>query len=188
MLDANSCIAPRPRKPYDRGIMQLPKRRSQQMRPDDGDTVIYLTEDGLKRLKDQMDRLKRFDEPTAIKDVTEAVQKGDLSENAEYQEARARLTRIQNRLVHLDDRIKRVVLITGGASDEIQIGSNVTVETEHGVRKHFEIVGPNETDPARGRISYVSPIGSGLMKHRKGDEVTIEIGGKQVMFRVVGIE
>jgi transcription elongation GreA/GreB family factor len=168
--------------------MQLPKRRSQQNRPDDGDVVIYLTEDGLRRLKDQIERLKRLDEPTAIKDVSEAVQKGDLSENAEYQEARARLTRIQNRLVHLDDRLKRVILIKTGGSDEIQIGSKVTVETEHGVRKSFEIVGPNETDPARGRISYLSPIGSALMKHRKSDEITIEISGRQVLYRVVGME
>ena len=182
-------IATELRNPYDIRHMQLPKRRSQQQRPDDGDAVIYLTEDGLRRLKDQMDRLKKFDEPTAIKDVSEAVQKGDLSENAEYQEARARLTRIQNRLVHLEDRLHRVVLIQSGeGNEEIQIGSTVVVETEHGVRKTFEIVGPNETNPARGRISYLSPIGAALMKHRKSDEVTIEIGGKQVMYRVIGIE
>ncbi|MFA5129565.1 MAG: GreA/GreB family elongation factor [Patescibacteria group bacterium] len=169
--------------------MQLPKRKSLSLPDEHPDAVVYLSSLGLEKLKDQIRRLKEYDEPIAIKDVSEAVQKGDLSENAEYQEARARLTRTQNRVVRLEERLKRVVVIENEeGSDAINIGSVVYVETPDGSRKQFEIVGPSETNPARGCISYLSPIGSALMKHAKGDEVSIEINGKVTRYVIVGVE
>ena len=167
-------------------LMQIPKRKSAYQRAEHEDAVVYLSKEGMEKLERQIRNLKERDEPQAIHDVSIAVQKGDLSENAEYQEARSRLTRIQNRVVALEERKKRVIIIDPKNSDCIEIGSRVTVESD-GKEREFEIVGPQESDPARGRISYLSPIGSTLLKRKTGDTVTIDIAGKEKAYTVVSV-
>jgi transcription elongation factor GreA len=166
--------------------MQLPKRKPAEQ-SEHPDAVIYLKPSGLKRLQDEMKRLKGVDEPQAIQDVAQAVQKGDLSENAEYQESRGRLTRIQNRMVHLAERMKRVILIEETGSETVQIGSKVTIQAPDGAVKTYEIVGPSETNPSYGRISYLSPIGSALMSHAVDDAVTLTLRGEDVVYRITEI-
>ena len=166
--------------------MQLPKRKPAEQ-TEHPDAVIYMKPSGLKRLQDELRRLKGVDEPQAIQDVAQAVQKGDLSENAEYQESRGRLTRIQNRMVHLAERMKRVILIEETGSDTVQIGSKVTIRALDGMVKTYEIVGPAETNPSYGRISYLSPIGSALMGHAVGDAVTLTLRGEDVAYRITEI-
>ncbi|MCW1892068.1 MAG: GreA/GreB family elongation factor [Candidatus Uhrbacteria bacterium] len=166
--------------------MQLPKRKAAE-RTEHPDAVVYLKPSGLKRLQDEMKRLKEVEEPQAIQDVAQAVQKGDLSENAEYQESRGRLTRIQNRQVHLAERMKRVILIEETGSDTVQIGSKVTIQAPDGLVKTYEIVGPSETNPSYGRISYLSPIGAALMNHAVDDVVTLTLRGEDVLYRVTEV-
>lgn len=167
--------------------MQLPKRKSG-FQTEHPDAVVYLKPEGLAKIQREIKRLKEVDEPRAIIDVSVAVQKGDLSENAEYQESRGRLTRIQNRIVKLTERMKRVELISDEGADMVTIGSMVTIESEEGKEKKYEIVGPDEVNPAQGRISYLSPIGAVLMKHAVGDEVILTIGDKQTSYTIRGIE
>lgn len=168
--------------------MQLPKRRNQFQTSEHEDAVVYLTAEGIRRLDSQIRKLKEVDGPIAIQDVSDAVQKGDLSENAEYQEARARLTRIQNSVVRLEDRRKRVVLVEGKDSEVVQVGSTVTIQAvKDGSARTYEIVGPSETDPSRGRISYLSPIGSALLRHAVGDLITLSLRGEGVEFHVTNI-
>lgn len=168
--------------------MQLPKRRNQFQTSEHEDAVVYLTAEGIRRLDNQIRKLKEVDGPIAVQDVSDAVQKGDLSENAEYQEARARLTRIQNSVVRLEDRRKRVVLVEGKDSEVVQVGSTVTINAVlDGSSRTYEIVGPSETDPSRGRISYLSPIGSVLLRHAVGDLITLSLRGEDVEFHVTNI-
>lgn len=162
--------------------MQLPRRKPG-FQTEHPDAVVYLRPEGLKKLERELKRLKEEDEPRAIQDVSVAVQKGDLSENAEYQEARGRLTRIQNRMVKLTERIKRVEVITTGA-DMVNVGSTVVVENSEGKEKTFEIVGPDEVSPSKGRISYLSPIGSLLLKKKVGDSVALTIGDKETTYSI----
>lgn len=167
--------------------MQLPKRKSG-FQTEHPDAVVYLKPEGVKKIEREIKRLKEVDEPRAIADVSVAVQKGDLSENAEYQESRGRLTRIQNRIVKLTERLKRVEVIDGEGAELVNIGSMVTVEDSDGFRKTYEIVGPDEVNPSKGRISYLSPIGSVFMKHAVGDEVLLMIGERRMRYRIVEIE
>lgn len=166
--------------------MQIPKRKAIYQRSEHEDAVVFLSKEGLKKLEAQIVRLQKIEEPKAIEDVSVAVQKGDLSENAEYHEARSRLTRIQNRIISLTERLKRVELIDPKQTDVTQIGSSVIVECD-GKERHFQIVGPQETNPAEGRISYLSPIGSALLDKKVNDLVEIEINDTQKKYRILSI-
>jgi transcription elongation factor GreB len=167
--------------------MQLPKRKSG-FQTEHPDAVVYLKPEGVKKIEREIKRLKEVDEPRAIFDVSVAVQKGDLSENAEYQESRARLTRIQNRIVKQTERLKRVEVISSDGVDVVNVGSIVMIESEEGKQKTYEVVGPDEVNPSQGRISYLSPIGSILMKHAVGDEVLLTIGENHTKYTIVAIE
>lgn len=169
--------------------MRLPKRRHQILGlGHQDDAVVYLTSEGEQRLRSQLSNVKNVQRPKAVTDVSEALQKGDLSENAEYQEAKARLARIDGRIFSITDRLKRVVRISNhtDASEKIQIGSTVLVEVG-GKQKTFRIVGPHESNPTRGRISYRSPLGAALLGHGIGELVEVQMPGGNVMtYRIAG--
>ena len=156
--------------------MRLPIRRSQLLRRSDEDGgAQYVTIQGIQRLKDELHRLETVERPLVVQDVALFVQRGDLSENAEYQEAKSRLARMDSRIFNLKDRLRRVVPIEQGSdsSGRIRLGSTVVVET-NGIEKTYFIVGPQETNPSRGRISHLSPLGSALLHHVAGESVTFE--------------
>lgn len=167
--------------------MRLPIRRSQRLKRYDDDDKIHLTPEGYSRLKEDLARLER-EKPTAVEDVVRTGAFGDFSENAEYQEAKFRLRRINARIFSISDRMKRVVLIGSVPSKEgvTELGSTVVIESA-GVQKTYRIVGPSEAAPARGRISHVSPLGQALIGHAAGESVTVttETGErKYVIIRV----
>ena len=167
--------------------MQLPKRRSQSLRIDeenmDGD---FVTAEGLERMKKTLRDLEDTQRPRAVEDVSTSVIKGDLSENAEYQEARSRLSRIQSRVFSLQERIKRAIVIeqTPGQQGNIQLGSTVMVRV-HKQEREYQIVGPQESNPSRGKISHVSPLGSALLGHRVGEIVMI--GENQLRYEILRV-
>ncbi len=143
--------------------MQISRRR------DDG--PIYLTEGGFKRLQEKLARLKRS-LPDFIDDAQQAAALGDRSDSSEYREAKSILRRTHRQILSIQDQIKRVVIIKSGpnASGTVQLGSSVVLKVG-GERRTFQIVGSHETDPARGRISHRSPLGSALMGHKLGDVI-----------------
>ena len=169
--------------------MQISKRKKAAFaHEDDGDTVVYLTPAGLKSLDAEILRLDTVDRPRAVKDVSEAVQKGDLSENAEYQESRARLTRTEGRIFRLREKRKRVEVIKKSKeATVVDIGTTVTIAHMR-EKKTYEIVGPEETNPSRGRISFRSPLGAQLMGKKKGDRITITVKGIPTEYEVDSIE
>lgn len=165
--------------------MQLPKRRAQQQ-PRDTQDVIYLTQEGVDRLHRELADLER-QKPQAIDDVSRSIQLGDLSENAEYQEAKHRLARIHSRVFSINDRLRRVrVIQTNDTGDEVTLGSTVTLEI-NGQQRVYQIVGPSEANPTRGRISHVSPLGSALVHKCIGDVVTIETASGRADYRILNI-
>lgn len=155
--------------------MQLPKRRAQLLKiHNDQDEMIPMTQRGYQKLVADLEDLEKHQRPQAISDVSVAVQKGDLSENAEYTEAKFRLANIDGRIFSIKERLKRASIIeAGSASGAIRLGSSVTLRGASG-EKTYHIVGPHESNPSRGRISHVSPLGAALMGHSVGDTVTIE--------------
>lgn len=169
--------------------MRVPKRKSEEFRkygkPESG--PVYLTQDGIDKLKWQLERCER-ELPELIAEVQRTGAFGDFSENAEYQAAKYLMRKMHGRVASLKDRLNRAVLITMSveSSGTAQIGSTVMVES-HGKQMKFQILGSLETDPARGRISYTSPLGSALLNHRVGDTVAITSPRGHARYRIVGI-
>ena len=147
--------------------MRLPKRRSHMMR-DHGPESRELTPEALERLKRTLERLRKDERPKIVIDLSHALTLGDLSENAEYQDAKARLGRIDGRIFSLQERIRNAVVIRGGTTDVIGIGSTVEFLLA-GNEKTYRIVGSQEADPSQGRISYLSPLGAILIGKRPGE-------------------
>lgn len=165
--------------------MQLPKRRSQQQ-PRDTQDVIYLTQDGVDRLHRELANIER-QKPQAIDDVSRSIQLGDLSENAEYQEAKHRLSRMHSRVFYINDRLRRVKVIQhDDTSDEVTLGSTVTLMMND-QKRLYQIVGPSEANPTHGRISNVSPLGSELMHKHVGDSITIQTPNGAITYHIIAI-
>ncbi len=167
--------------------MQLPKRRHQTLKIHEDEGPELLTAGAIERMHRSLADLKAVQRPQAVTDLSEARAKGDLSENAEYQEAKGRLSRIDGRIFSLTERLKRAVVIERSTGGEIRLGSCVIVEV-NGKQKTYDIVGPREADPSRGRISHVSPLGEALTGHVAGDTVTFDAPSGPVTYRVVGVE
>lgn len=121
--------------------------------------------------------------PAMRTEVARTQEMGDLSENAAYQEAKHHLRRTASRIAGLEERLMSAIPIEAGTNDgQVRIGSNVTV-SDGAVERTYQILGSQETDPMKGRISYLSPLGAALMGKREGDEA--EANGRA--YRVVAV-
>lgn len=171
--------------------MRLPKRRHELLKTyEEEDAPIPLTKIGLRKLEQELERLQKRDLPQAIEDVARTGAFGDRSENAEYQEAKHRLSRTHSRIFYVTERLKRVILIQkprGNQRQVIQLGSHVIVAV-NGQEKTYDIVGPSESNPGQGRISHVSPLGTALMGHCADETVTLQTEKGSVDYKILHIE
>ena len=147
-----------------------------------------ITPEGYKRHEDEIDQLWRQDRPKIVTEVMWAAAQGDRSENAEYIYGKKKLREIDKRLEFLQRRIKNALVIDplkqSGAL--IDFGATVTVENEKGEKKIYFIVGEDEADPGKKRISWKSPIGAALMGKKAGDLVEVETPNGVLELRVKG--
>lgn len=168
--------------------MQIPRRRAQILKKRDEEGAEYVTAAGLDRMKREQKRLLT-ERPEAIEEVKRLAALGDFSENVEYQEAKHRLRRINDRIESLKDRIMRAKIIheEPSASGRIRLGSTVILKTGDGPQKVFRIVGPQETDPSHGRISHLSPLGRALIDHNVGDTVAVKTDRGEIEYRIIDV-
>ena len=152
--------------------MRIPKRKSEEAARLKRKTDYHLTVEKIERMKKTFKRLKEIERPIAIQEMQRTAEMGDFSENAGYQDAKRRLRRINSRLLSLEDKISHAIPITVGKSDEIQIGSCVSLEIENR-EIEYRILGSAESNPMSGKISYSSPLGATLIGKKVGDEVSI---------------
>lgn len=146
------------------------------------DQIQYLSADSLATLKKEYDTLRDKTIPEIAKRIDEAKQQGDLSENAEYHQAREDMSWAKGRLIELEQIINNSQIIDEKAfkSDKIGLGSNVKVKINDKI-KEYTIVGAQESEPGKGKISNESPLGEAFIGHKKGDKVTAETpAGKQL--------
>ena len=157
------------------------------MKGEDG--PVYLTKAGLQKLEEQIIRLEKIEHPQAVKDVQITGEFGDFSENAEYQEAKHRLRSITSRIIILKERLRNAVMIEKDENDlnRIQIGSTVVLQMNERTLT-FEIVGPQEANPLRGRISHVSPLGSHLIGHEVGETITVTTMGDSLVYKILEVK
>jgi len=145
-----------------------------------------MTRGGFERLRDELDRLKRVDRHAITKAIAEARAHGDLSENAEYHAAREKQSFIEGRIAELETKVGNAEVINPPTSgDRVTFASTVLLEDESGKEIRYQIVGSDETDPARGRISVLSPLARTLIGKSVGDRVTAQLPGGKKTFDIV---
>ena len=146
-----------------------------------------LTPAGLEKIKKEISEIKE----TKLKDVAQRIKDakdfGDLSENAEYQEARNEQAYLYGKLLELEEKVKNAKIIDKKhKSDTVQAGVTVVVKNAD-QKMNFEIVGSDESDPVNGRITIESPLGSALFGHKKGDSVEVSTPGGLREYQIVDI-
>ena len=151
---------------------------------------IPITREGYEALKREMERLKSVERPSVIKSIAEARAHGDLSENAEYDAAKERQAFVEGRIGELEHKLARADVIdpkTVG-TESIVFGCTVVLEnldTEEEVR--YQLVGADESDVAKGRISVVSPLGRAMIGKKVGDEIVVQAPGGKREFEIIDI-
>ena len=150
----------------------------------------YLTPEGAKKLAQELQQLAGVERPRVVQEVSEAAAQGDRSENAEYTYGKKRLREIDRRIRFLTKRLDDAVIVKQqeGAHVEVRFGARVQVLDENEKRSTYLIVGPDEANPAEGRISFHSPLGKALMKRRVGDTITVARPAGEIDLEVVAIE
>ena len=165
--------------------MQLPWRKPGKytnLKPDQ-----HLTEAKYNELKNKLERIK-FNRPRLAEEVKKYASDGDFSENAAYQIAKGRLRGVNQRILELEDHLKRAAIIKPNKnSHTVQLGSNVTVSAD-GREKTYLILGSSETDPTKGIISRNSPIGAALIGKKLDDQIKIKLADREIEYKIIKIE
>ena len=151
---------------------------------------IKVTNEGYQRLVDELKYLKEVKRAEVVEAIAVAKSFGDLSENSEYDEAKSEQSKVEGRILELEELLRTVVIISEDQikTDIIGVGSIVTLYNE--TRKTeivYSIVGATEADPLNGKISDHSPIGAALIGHRANDKLSVETPGGTVHFTILGI-
>lgn len=150
----------------------------------------YLSKEKLEELKGELKYLQTAKRQEVAERLKRAKELGDLSENAEYMEARDEQAQVEGRILELEDIIKNAEVIEKTPSTGVvKIGSTVVVEKigQSGERK-FTIVGSNEANPSTGLISNESPLGRAFLGKKQGDSVTVTTPNGKVEYRIVSVE
>lgn len=146
------------------------------------------TEEGLKKLVTELEERKSAIRQEIAESIKEAKEQGDLSENAEYSEAKRQQNENEMRIAELEAELKEsVVAAPVKKSSVVQVGSKLTVKVR-GQEMHFEIVGSNEVDPSRGLISSESPLGKEFMGKDKGDVVSVAAPAGTVKYEILSVK
>jgi transcription elongation factor GreB len=135
----------------------------------------YITPAGYKRLSDELTRLWEADRRKLVETIAWAASNGDRSENGDYIYGKRRLREIDRRIRYLSKRLDAAVVVDNAGKDVDQVffGATVTVIDEEGSKRTVSIVGTDEVDAGRGRVSWVSPIAKALLRASVGDVVTL---------------
>lgn len=159
-------------------------------RQEEAGTVVYLTREGYERLKERLEYLIKVKRPEIARQIHEAKEMGDISENAGYDEAKNAQGFLEGEIMELEWKLQHAVIIDEDSKDgRISLGSQVTVRDEEtGEEETYTIVGSAEADPFSGRISNESPVGRALLGHQLGDTVEIQTPGGTLRMHIVAVE
>jgi transcription elongation factor GreA len=144
------------------------------------------TQEGFKKLQEEYVYLTKVRMEEIKVAIAEARSFGDLSENAEYDEAKNEQTKCYTRIKELEELIQHAIVVEEGDHDTVGLGSGVKI-TRDGVECEYKIVGSNEADPFANKISDMSPVGKGLIGAKKGDTVTVEAPSGHIQMTVVDV-
>ncbi|MBQ0084063.1 MAG: transcription elongation factor GreA [Clostridiales bacterium] len=151
---------------------------------------IRLTDDGLKKLQDELEYLKTTGRADIAEKIKIARGYGDLSENSEYDEAKNEQAKIEARIVEVEAMLKNVEIITDvkGSAKTVMLGSKVKIlDVEFDEETEYRIVGSAEADPDKGLISDESPVGKALLGHKTGETVMAAAPAGEIELKILSI-
>jgi transcription elongation factor GreA len=147
---------------------------------------VLLTQEGLKRLEEELDYLKRIKRREVAQRIKEALAFGDISENSEYDDAKNEQAFVEGRIAELESRLRNAEIIDENTSGEsVTIGSTVTLkDVETGDIFEFTLVGSTEADPAKNRISNESPVGKAILGRKTGEVVHVNAPAGNIAYKI----
>jgi transcription elongation factor GreA len=150
----------------------------------------YITAEGAAKLKAELEQLTGPERDALARRLRDAIQMGDLSENADYHKAKEDQAFLEGRIQELEYIQRNAIIVesTDGPKDTVAVGVHVTVQEEDFDPEVFHMVGAKEADPRTGKISHESPIGRALMDHRVGDTIEAETPGGKIKMKILKIE
>jgi len=148
----------------------------------------HLTREKFLELKNKLEKLKKVSRPRVAEEVKLLASDGDFSENAGYQMAKGRLRGINQRILDIEDHLKRAIIIRPpGNYGRVRLGCRVCVKV-NGQEKTYLILGSSETNPSAGVISHNSKIGSALLGHKVGDTIIVDLPKGEAEYKILNIE
>lgn len=150
-------------------------------------TSQIISKEGYDKMKAELEHLIKTKRPEIANRIQTAKDMGDLSENAEYSEAKDAQAFNEGRIIELESMLKNLTVVENKDKQHVGMGSKVTVKTAEGVIKEFVIVSFNEVDPAAGKISNESPLGQAFLNKGKGDKVEITTVKGKVVYQIIEI-
>lgn len=151
---------------------------------------VLLTDDGLKKLENELEELKTVKRKEIAEKIKVALSFGDLSENSEYDEAKNDQAMVEARIATIEAMLKNAKLIDESelTNETVHVGSKVTVKNiSKGTQNVYKIVGPSEANPREGRISDESPVGKGLLGGKLNEKISIETPAGTMEYEIVEI-
>jgi len=147
--------------------------------------IIYLTAEGYKKLRDELDHMRSVERPAISAAIAEARDKGDLSENAEYDAAREAQGMLEMRIAKLEDSLANARVIDESKIDK----SKVQILLNHNTKKEmvYTIVAEHEANLREGKLAIGTPIAKALLGHKKGDRVDVEVPAGTIHFEILDI-
>ncbi|MGN7457759.1 transcription elongation factor GreA [Paenibacillus pasadenensis] len=155
------------------------------------DKEVILTQDGLKRLEEELENLKSVKRREVAERIKVAIGYGDISENSEYEDAKNEQAFIEGRIITLEKMLRNARIINNEdiGVDTVSVGSIVTVEDlELGDTMEYTIVGTAESDPLQNKISNESPLGRAILGKKKGTTVEVSVPAGAIQYRIVDIK
>jgi len=154
------------------------------------DKEIVLTQEGLAKLEQELDELKTVHRKEVNDRIRQAKEFGDISENAEYEDAKQEQAFVEGRIIRLEQMIRnaRIIDASGATAEDVQLGASVKVKDLRSSEVfEFSIVGSAESDPPNKRLSNESPLGRALIGRRKGDTVDVETPRGKVQYKIEAV-
>ena len=149
-----------------------------------------LTQEGYNKIEEEVEYLKTVKRKEVAERIKVAISFGDLSENAEYDEAKNEQAQVEERIVKLENILRKAVIIDESQIDSniVTIGSTVKVyDTDFEEEVEYTIVGSAEADPYNGKISNESPVGSAFIGKHKGDDVEVQVPNGVAIYKILDI-
>jgi transcription elongation factor GreA len=151
---------------------------------------VLITAQGEKELREELNRLTKIERQALAARLRDAIQMGDLSENADYKKAKEDQGFLEGRIQELEYIISNARIIDDKmlSKDIVSIGSHVTIQEEDYSPEVYHLVGATEADPRHGKISHESPIGKALVNHRMGEVVIASTPGGDIRLKILKID